>query len=174
MAITKRKSSKVRRKGHSSCRLRTMRCALGMFALLLIPVAGVGQTREEAKDVIDLSPEELKSVQVYSASMYLQSDREAPSSVTIVTAEQIRKFGYRTLADILRSVRGFYVSYDRNYSYLGVCGFSRPGDYNDRIQLLIDGHRLNDNVYGQAFIGTEFPLDIDLIDHVEIVRGPGS
>lgn len=152
----------------------TMACVLGISALLLLPVMGLGQTRQQAKDVIDLSPEELKSVQVYTASMYLQSDREAPSSVTIVTAEQIRKFGYRTLADILRSVRGFYVSYDRNYSYLGVGGFSRPGDYNDRIQLLIDGHRLNDNVYGQAFIGTEFPLDIDLVDHVEIVRGPGS
>jgi hypothetical protein len=49
---------------------------------------GLGQTREQAKDVIDLSPEELQSVQVYTASMYLQSDREAPSSVTIVTAEQ--------------------------------------------------------------------------------------
>jgi iron complex outermembrane receptor protein len=147
---------------------------LGISALLLSAVAGLAQTREDTKDVIDLSPEELKGVQVYSASMYLQSDREAPSSVTIVTADQIRAFGYRTLADILRTVRGFYISNDRNYSYVGVNGFSRPGDYNNRIQLLIDGHRLNDDVYGQALIGDEFPLDVDLIDRVEVVRGPSS
>src|ERR1700726_4982026 len=96
-------------------------------------------------DIIDLSLEDLKQVQVYSASMYLQDDRQAPSSVTVVTADEIRKCGYRTLADILRSVRGFYVSYDRNYSYVGVRGFSRPGDYNSRILLLLNGHRLTDN-----------------------------
>ena len=140
--------------------------------LLLVPATLRAQSPNI--DVIDMSPEELKTVRVYSASMYLQSDHQAPSAVTIVTADQIRKFGYRTLSDILRSVRGFYVSYDRNYSYAGVHGFSRPGDYNDRIQILINGHRLNDDVYGQALIGTAFPLDVDLIDRVEIVRGPSS
>lgn len=129
---------------------------------------------ESPQDLTELNLEDLKKVQVSSASMYLQSDREAPSSVTVITADQIRKFGYRTLADILRSVRGFYVSYDRNYSYVGVRGFSRPGDYNDRVLLLLNGHRLTDNVYNSALIGTEFQLDVDLIDRVEIVRGPSS
>jgi iron complex outermembrane receptor protein len=78
------------------------------------------------------------------------------------------------LADVLRSVRGFYITSDRNYSYLGVRGFSRPGDYNARVLLLIDGHRLNDNIFGSALIGTEFPLDVELIDRVEIIRGPSS
>ena len=51
---------------------------------------------------------------------------------------------------------GFYVTNDRNYSYLGMRGFSRPGDYNARILLLVDGHRMNDNVFGSALLGTEF------------------
>jgi len=126
------------------------------------------------KDVTDLSLEQLRTVQVYTASMYLQNDREAPSSVTIITSEQIRRFGYRTLADILRSVRGFYVSYDRNYSYLGVRGFSRPGDYNSRVLLLLNGHRLTDDVYNSALLGTEFQVNVDLIERIEIVRGPSS
>jgi iron complex outermembrane receptor protein len=137
-----------------------------------IAVPAVGSAQDN--DIMDLSPEALKNVQVYSASMYLQSDREAPSSVTIITAEQIRQFGYRTLADALSSVRGFDVTYDRNYSYVGVRGFSRPGGYNDQILLLINGHRLNDNVYDWAKLGTEFPLDVDLIERIEIVRGPSS
>ena len=64
---------------------------------------------------------------VFGAAERLQPVTEAPSSVTIVTSDQIARYGYRTLADILRSVRGFYVSNDRNYSYLGVRGFARPG-----------------------------------------------
>ena len=148
------------------------RCRISSLLWMLLiafEVAG-GQT----KDVMDLSPEELKGVQVYSASMYLQSDREAPSSVTVITAEQISQFGYRTLADALRSVRGFDITYDRNYDYVGVRGFSRPGGYNDQILLLINGHRINDNVYDQAPLGTDFPLDVDLIERIEIVRGPSS
>ena len=93
---------------------------------------------------------------VFGASRFQQSVIDAPASVTIVTRDDIERFGYRTLADILRVVRGFYVSNDRNYSYVGVRGFSRPGDYNTRVLLLIDGHRLNDNIYDQALIGTEF------------------
>jgi iron complex outermembrane receptor protein len=111
---------------------------------------------------------------VYGASKYEQKVTEAPSSISIVTAAEIKKYGYRTLADILRSIRGFFVTNDRNYRYVGVRGFNRPGDYNTRILLLIDGHRVNDNIFDQALIGTEFILDVDLIDRVEIIRGPSS
>jgi len=111
---------------------------------------------------------------VYGASGFKQKVTEAPASVTIITSEEIQRYGYRTLADILRNVPGFYVTYDRNYSYLGVRGFGIPGQYNNTVALLIDGHRLNDNIFDSALIGTEFPLDVDLIDRVEVIRGPNS
>lgn len=128
-------------------------------------------------DLRDLSLEELMDIEVQtvvSASRYRQKVSEAPASVTIITSRDIRKFGYRTLADILGSVRGFFTTYDRNYQYLGVRGFGRPGDYNTRILLLVDGHRMNDAIYDAAAIGTEFVLDVDLIERVEVTRGPGS
>jgi len=56
----------------------------------------------------------------------------------------------------------------------GVRGFSRPTDYNDRLLLLLNGHVMNDNFYGSASIGTDFPLDLESIERVEVVRGPGS
>ena len=126
----------------------------------------------EKKSLEELMNLEVESV--YSASKYSQKVTEAPSSVSIVTSEQIQRYGYRTLADILRSVRGFYVTNDRNYIYLGVRGFARPGDYNTRVLLLIDGHRINDNVYDQASLGRDLPIEVDLIERVEIVRGSSS
>ena len=153
------------------------------FFLFLVP-AGYGEMENSGEpienameDLTDLSLEQLMEIQVatvYGASKYEQKVTEAPSSISIVTADEIRKYGYRTLADILRSQRSFYVTYDRNYSYAGVRGFGRPGDYNTRLLILIDGHRLNDNIYNSGFIGTESILDVDLIDHVEIIRGPSS
>jgi iron complex outermembrane receptor protein len=111
---------------------------------------------------------------VYAASKFVQDVARAPSSVSIVTADEIRVHGYRTLADILRNVRGFYITNDRNYSYVGVRGFARPGDLNSRVLVLLNGHRLNDTIFDQAMLGTESPIDVALIERVEIVRGPSS
>ncbi len=146
--------------------------------LLTVMLAEASEPTDDLKPVLtNLSIEELMEIEVatvYGASKYEQKVTEAPSSVTIITSDDIKKYGYRTLADILRSVRGFYTTYDRNYHYIGVRGFSRPGDYNTRVLLLVNGVRINDNIYDQASIGTDFPLDVDLIDHVEIIRGSGS
>ncbi len=111
---------------------------------------------------------------VYAASKYEQKVTEAPSYASIVTGAEIRAQGYHTLADVLMGQQGFYVTNDRNYSYVGVRGFAPPGDYNTRILVLIDGHRINDTVYDMAPIGTDFPLDLALVDRIEIVRGPSS
>ena len=140
--------------------------------LCIVPSLAYGG--DEPADLTDLNITDLLQVKVYSASKFEQKMSEAPSSVTIITASEIEKYGYRTLADILRSVRGLFVTYDRNYDYLGVRGFGRPGDYNTRLLLLVDGVRQNDTIFDQAAIGTDFILDVDLIDRVEIIRGPSS
>ncbi|WP_413935339.1 TonB-dependent receptor plug domain-containing protein [Nitrospira sp. BLG_1] len=111
---------------------------------------------------------------VYGAAKYDQKVHEAPAAVTIITAEQVRKYGYRNFAQILDSVPGLFTNTDRNYGYLGIRGFNRPGDYTSRVLLLIDNHRINDAVFDQGGTGTETPIDIDLIDRVEIIKGPGS
>ena len=142
--------------------------------LLCVSTVALAPAQTDPRDLSETSLEDLMKIEVYSASRHLQSSTEAPSSVTVITADQIQKHGYRTLADILRTVRGFYVTYDRNYSFVGIRGLNRPGDFNTRVLLLIDGHRLNDNVYDEAMTGTEFPLDVDLIERVEVIRGPVS
>jgi outer membrane receptor for ferrienterochelin and colicin len=118
--------------------------------------------QDATPDLSQVSLEQLGNIKVYSASKHLQSAGDAPSSVTVITADDIQQHGYRTLAGVLQTVRGFFVTNDRNYSSIGVRGSARPGDYNTRILLLVDGHRLNDNIYDEAMIGTEFPIDIDL------------
>lgn len=147
---------------------------LKWIALALICLLTSVPASSQQPDLTEKSLEELMNITVSTASKREQAASEAPASVSVITADEIRKYGYRTLADILRSVRSFYVGYDRNYSYMGFRGFSWPGDYNTRILLLLDGHRLNDNYYDQGMIGTEFPVDVDLIEKIEVIRGPGS
>jgi len=151
-----------------------------LASVLVLLWAGAAHGQQSAKqepDLTKLSLEDLAKVQietVYGASKFGQKVTRAPSSVTIITADEIQKYGYRNLADLLRSVPGFYVSYDRQDSYIGVRGISRPSDYNTLVLFMIDGQRLNENVYDATYVDGEFVLDIDLIDRVEIIRGPGS
>jgi outer membrane receptor protein involved in Fe transport len=147
-----------------------------LYSLVGALAAG-GSVSVEAADNHDLTAlplESLLDMQVYSASRFPQKVSEAPAAVTIITAADIRDYGYRTLADILRSIRSLYTTNDRNYSYLGVRGFGRSGDYNSRVTLLVDGYRTNDNIYDGALLGSEFLLDVDMIQRVEFVPGPGS
>ncbi len=128
-------------------------------------------------DIFSKDIEELINIKVdtvLSASKTDEKIHYAPAAVTVFNRYQIEAFGCRTLADILNLVRGFYITYDYNYHYTGIRGLYKPGDYNSRILLLIDGHQINDNIYDQAFIGTDFLLDIDLIDRIEVIRGPAS
>lgn len=118
--------------------------------------------------------EDLLRVEVQGASRYAQPLAEAPSTVTLIPAADIRRFGFRDIGEALQSARGVYTSHDRAYNYLGVRGFARPGDYNTRILLLVDGARSNDPIYDQAMIGNESPIDIDWIKRLEFVPGPGS
>jgi outer membrane receptor protein involved in Fe transport len=147
-------------------------CVLLATGALARDNAGASTGQTDA--LMNLDFEKLLNVEISAASKFAQRASEAPSAVTVVTADDIRAYGYRTFADILKSIRGLHVTYDRNYSYLGVRGLARPGDYNTRVLLLVDGYRVSDNIYDQAPVGTEFPIDVDLIRQVEFIPGPGS
>ncbi len=111
---------------------------------------------------------------VTSASRFAQRVSDAPSAVAVLTSQDVREHGWRTLGDALATLPGLYVSSDRNYDYLGARGFLRPGDYDSRFLLLIDGVRVNDSVYDQASIGSDSLVDMDLVERIEYVPGPGA
>lgn len=126
------------------------------------------------KDVTDIPFESLIQTDIITASRIGQQISNAPSAVSTVTSEDIRKFGYRSLADIISSMRGLYTTNDRTYTYMGGRGFGRTGDYAGRVMLLIDGYQANDNLYNASYLGNDGLLDAELIDRVEYVSGPGG
>ena len=116
----------------------------------------------------------LKIPTVQGASRFDQLASEAPASVTVITAEEISRHGWRTLAEIVGSVRGFFTTYDRAYTYVAARGFGRPGNFSNRVLLVLDGQDVNETIYGGGAYGTESIVEVSDIERVEFIRGPGS
>lgn len=150
-----------------------LRARLVLSAGFIAACASLPSSRA-ADDISGMRLEDLLRVEVQGASRYAQPLAEAPSTVTLIPAADIRRFGFRDIGEALQTARGVFTSHDRAYSYLGVRGLARPGDYNTRILLLVDGARSNDPIYDQAMVGNEAPVDMDWIKRLEFVPGPGS
>ena len=112
--------------------------------------------------------------EVTAASRQTQAVEDAPASVSILSAQEIRAFGYGTLYEALGGTRGLYLSNDRVYESIGVRGFARPGDNGTRLLLTLDGHSLNDNQIGASYVGTDVLPSLHDVERIEGVRGPGS
>jgi outer membrane receptor protein involved in Fe transport len=112
--------------------------------------------------------------EVTAATKSAIASESAPASVSIVTADEIAAFGYTTLVEALSAIRGTFTSNDRSYESVGFHGFSPPGDYTNRVLVLLDGHPINDAASGQGYVGHDFDVDLANVARIEIVRGPGS
>lgn len=138
---------------------------------LSAPLAAYGA---DSDPLADLSLEQLLDMSVAGSSRFAQRRSEAPATISVIGREEIEALGYRTLSEALQTVRGVTVTTDRSYDYVGIRGFLDPGDYNTRVLLLVDGNRVNDALYDQGFIGNEFPLDMEMVERIEFIPGPGS
>ena len=145
---------------------------IGFLAALALqtPMALAG----DAQALADLPFDDLVRREVVSASSIARQISDSPSAVAIVTAADIRTYGYRTLADVINGMRGLYTTYDRRYQYMGGRGFGEPGDYAGRIMVLIDGYVAQDPVFNQAYIDESGLVDLELVERVEYVPGTGS
>ncbi|WNG14669.1 TonB-dependent receptor plug domain-containing protein [Cystobacter fuscus] len=118
-----------------------------------------------------LSLEELLRVELSTPSKRLELAREAPGVASVVTREQMRRFGWATIDDILFSQPGFFPSHDFERTTVGARGLWE-GWNNNHLLLLVDGVPMNDNDLATAFTWEISPLF--LVKSVEILRGPAS
>ncbi|WP_423128705.1 TonB-dependent receptor plug domain-containing protein [Gaoshiqia sp. Z1-71] len=143
-----------------------------IFCLLFISFQAFPQGSPE--ELFSMSFEELMNLKVTTAAKYETSLSETHAVIQVIFANEIKAYGIENLGELLNLIKGFYITNDRNYTYIGVQGFSRPSDYNNRLLLMIDNHVLNENVYGSALMDNGLGIDLQFIDRVEVIAGPGA
>jgi outer membrane receptor protein involved in Fe transport len=119
---------------------------------------------------VELSPIE----EVEAASRRSESVDDAPASVTIIPSQELRALQQPTVWEAVRGVRGVYLSNDTGYPTVGFRGFGRPGDYGNRVLVTVDGQPMNDNWVSSSYTSFDLRTDLEDIERIEIVRGPGS
>lgn len=152
---------------------RLHKAIVAAFLSTVVPSVALAAT-SGLDDLTQLPFEQLLNTDIHTASKLTNQVSQASTAVSIVTAEDIRTYGYRSLDDILNSMRGLYMTHTFRYGSLGGRGFGAPDDYVGRINVLVDGQSANENFFGQSFFGADGLVDVDLIDRVEYIPGPGS
>ena len=112
---------------------------------------------------------------VLSASRLRQSVMDAPQAVTIIDRETIRASGIRELPELFRMVPGFNVGYSTHVKGLQpiVTYHGMASEFFSRLQVLVDGRSMNNATLG-GVDWNDFPLALDDIERVEVVRGPST
>lgn len=171
------KSNSSRRSAGATCHgmIQTGQRAVRVLAVVMLPVLAVAREHLQI-DAASISLDSLLNITITSAAKHEQTTEEAASSVTIVTKEDIRDFGWKTLNELLQSACGIDVGTDLMGDYVGARGFTSAGDpYNPRILVLLNGIPLRESVFAQSWPEATIIGDIQGdVERVEIVRGPGS
>lgn len=166
-----------------SCRRRLPGTPAGLLLLALLcagatraQAAPAAEAQEapaapaESEGTVEESMGDDAEVHSQVASFATTRLQSSPAVVTALTAEELRGMGARDLLDVLLMVPGFFFGVD-------VQGAVGPGfrglwGAEGKVLLIIDGKEMNEQLYSTMQLGNEFP--IELIERVEVVRGPGS
>jgi len=140
----------------------------------LICLAFCGERVAFADDVTGLEGM-LNEAVVSSASKQSEGASSAPALSMSLTAEDLRRYGLRTLGEALDFLSiAVSTSDNLNGGEVGARGVLITGDRGSHFLLLVDGNIQNDPFRGGATFGQGAAIPIELIDHIEVIVGPGS
>lgn len=109
---------------------------------------------------------------VVTASRYGQPPLDSPSTVTILTEQDIRLSGASTIPDVLRRVAGIDVMFlSAGQADVSIRGFNR--EFSNKVLVLVDGRSIYLDFLGivsWAVLG----IGLEEIERIEVIRGPGS
>jgi iron complex outermembrane receptor protein len=166
------KSPSINR-SRKSCRKR--RSPIYQIFWLLIAAAApptAAGAATQPSDLFELSIEELGELRVTSVSRRDEPLRDAPSSIYVITSEEIRRSGLNSLPEILRLAPGVEVARNGSHSWtISIRGFN--SDLSNKLLVLIDGRSVYSPLFAGVFWDAQDTMVQD-IERIEVISGPGG
>lgn len=156
----------------SNKRTRMLSVIAAFLSLFITIVNGQGDLEAVGTD---MSLEDLINVKITVASKSEESISDAPGVISVITQDQIRRFGGNTLGDILKRVPSFLGTtvYMTDRSVIASRG-DQVMPSSSHILLLINGRPIRESLEGgiKSEVYETFPVSV--IEKIEVIRGPGS
>lgn len=142
------------------------------FAALFV----VSLTATRIAHADDTSLETLLSEEVVtSVSKSAETAESAPALTRNISAEEMHRYGISSIDGALDFLGvGVHTEHQLDHAELTVRGVAFAGDRGNHVLILVDGHIINEPLFGDAPIDQRLGVPLELIDHIELVLGPGS
>ncbi|HLP18320.1 MAG TPA: TonB-dependent receptor [Bacteroidota bacterium] len=134
-----------------------------------------GSAQETAKKLSEMNLDDLLNMEVTTASKKAEKTTDAPGVITTITAEEIKYFGANNISDVLERATSIQTL---GSTLLPSNLSTMRGDlrtlYDNHVLLLINGKPIRDGVMGGSNEPVYAGFPVDMIERIEIIRGPGS
>jgi iron complex outermembrane receptor protein len=128
----------------------------------------------DLRELATSSLEQLMNIKVFTVTGAPQSRLASPAAVYVISGEDLRRSGHRSVVEALRLVPGMYVGQVNSSSWIaGTRGLTGSTITSNRYLVLIDGRLVYDPLVSATFWDTvDTPLED--VDRIEVIRGPGA
>lgn len=146
-----------------------------ILLILSMSIPSVNAQDEMSLNGTDMSLEDLVNVKITVASKTAENISDAPGVISVITQDQLKRFGSSTLGDILKRVPSFLGTtvYMTDRSAIASRG-DQVMPSSSHILLLINGRPIREILEGgiKSEVYESFPVNV--IERIEVIRGPGS
>jgi len=134
--------------------------------------APASQPVPDAMQDLDIQLLELEVPVVVSATRHEEPIEHLPYAVTVLTQDDLRATGARTIPEALRLAPGVDVAELASHNY-GVSARGLHGSTANQLLVLIDGRQIFDALFGGTSWVT-WPVSVEDVERIEILRGPAG
>ena len=135
---------------------------------------GLGQSTDSLSSAVlkKLSLEQLMNIEVTSVSKHAEKLEDAASAVQVITQEDIRNSGAKTLPEALRLAANLQVA-QVNSSQWAISARGFDNVLANKLLVLIDGRTVYTPLYAGVFWDVQNVL-LDDVDRIEVISGSGG
>jgi outer membrane receptor protein involved in Fe transport len=152
---------------------------VGLF--VIAPAAGAQEaapcaaSRPAKQDVFALDLDDLMNMNVTTASKSSETLSDAPGVISVITADELRRFGGMTLREVLQRVPGLTgaTSYFTDRSLVAARGDLTKA-HGGHMLILINGRPTREVLEGGLVSDLMESFPINILERIEVIKGPGS
>jgi outer membrane receptor for ferrienterochelin and colicins len=112
---------------------------------------------------------------VSGASLTSELAKDAPATTSVITSEEITRYGIHSLAEAIDFLGMGLVTQDPLHAVeVGGRGVLVTSDFGSHVLLIVDGHVFNEPWDGTAYFEQGAGIPLEIVDHIELILGPGS